>query len=77
MRPSIFDTNKSAGFTSGKIDVYYGPEETDPDTGDWCVVVKKNGKEVLRVPNSELLLVANGEGPKDMLIAGLAIYLSR
>lgn len=77
MRPNIFDTNKSAGFATPKFEVYYGPKETDPETGDWCMTIKKNGKEVFRVPNSDLLLVANGEGPKDMLIAGLALYLSK
>lgn len=77
MRPDIFDTNKSAGFNTTKLQVYYGPKATDPETGEWQFTITKNGKEVFSLLNSELLLVANGEGPKDMLIAGLALYLAR
>lgn len=77
MRPDIFDTNKSAGFNTTKLKVYYGPDATDPETGEWQFTITKNGKEVFSLLNSELLLVANGEGPKDMLIAGLALYLAR
>lgn len=77
MRPDIFDTNKSAGFNTPKLKVYYGQDSTDPETGEWQFTVTKNGKEVFSILNSELLTVANGEGPKDMLIAGLALYLAK
>jgi hypothetical protein len=77
MRPNIYDTRNEAGFDSPKFSVYYGGKEIDQDTEEWAFVIKKNGKEVFRVPNSELLQCANGESPTDMLIAGLALYLCK
>lgn len=80
MKPIIYSANNHAAIT-GKISCYYGPEETDPLTGDWMFVVWKNTvgsqKEVFRVSNTELLDVACGNSPSDMLIAGLALYLSK
>ena len=82
MKPVIYTTRDHAAINSGKISCYYGEQEADPVTGEWNFVVWKNStnglqKEVFRVPNSQLLEVSNGEGPMDMLLAGLALYLSK
>lgn len=75
MIPSIYDSRNEAGFNKDRIAVYYGYKVVDPDTDEWCFVVNKNGKEVFRATNSELLGIANGDSPKDMLIAGLTLYM--
>lgn len=70
-----------ASMETDKIRCYYGSKERDPLTSDWCFVVWKKSiggeKEVFRATNEQLLNVAYGERVSDMLIAGLALYLSR
>jgi len=82
MKPIIYTANDYASIDTGKISVYYGEREADPVSGEWSFVVWKNNpnglqKEVLRVSNSQLLDIASGEGPKDMLIAGLSLWLAK
>ena len=60
-----------------KYTAYYGYEEIDPVTGDWCCVIKKNGKEVARIPNSLLTPHCEGGGPGEMLLVGLGMYLGK
>lgn len=77
MKPNIYSTGDYCGFESGKVKVYYGHEQIDGTTEEWCFVVWKNGKEVARYTNSQLLDIACGDSPKAMLIAGLALYLGK
>lgn len=76
-RPDVYSASDYAGIETPRFKAYYGYEETDPTTDEWCFVVWKNGKEVFRERNTRLLQIANGEGPVDMLLAGLALYLSK
>lgn len=76
-RPDIYVASDYAGIETPRFKAYYGYEEVDPHTDEWCFVVWKNDKEVFRVRNTQLLDAACGDGPKDMLIAGLALYLSK
>ena len=41
-----------AGVSGGGIAFYYGYEETFRE--EWCFVVRKNGKETMRIPSTEL-----------------------
>ena len=75
MKPYISYTNRSVDIENGKFRVYYGEKETDPLTQDYCMVIWKGDKEVFRKTNAELLDIANGEGLKDLIIAGLVSYL--
>lgn len=77
MKPNIYSSSDYCGFESGKIKVYYGYEQVDQQTEEWCCVIWKNDKEVARYTNSQLLDIACGESPKDMLIAGLSLYLGK
>ena len=76
--PEIFDKNDSCGFVTPLISAYYGPSVIDPDTEEWCFIVKNNrGKTLFIRTNSELLTVAQGESPMHLLVAGMALYHSR
>jgi hypothetical protein len=77
MKPDISYSRYSAEIKSGKFKVYYGCDQVDPKTGEWNMVIWKNDKEVARFTNSELLAVAYGERPSDLMLAGLALYLGR
>jgi len=77
MKPNITISRDSAYIDSPKLTAYYGNQKTDKETEEWLFIVTKNGKEVFSATNSELLEVSFGEGPKDLLIAGLAMYLTR
>jgi hypothetical protein len=74
-KPYISYTNRSVDIASGKMRVYYGENELDVLSGDYCMVIWKGDKEVFRKTNTELLDIANGEGLKDIIIAGLVSYL--
>lgn len=76
MKPLIYSASDYASIDTGKFKAYYGYEEVG-QTEEWNFVVWKNGKEVFRKTNSELLDIACGEGPLDMLVAGLALYLGK
>lgn len=75
MIPYISYSNRSVLIEKDKYTIYYGEDETDELTGDYCMVIRKAGKEVFRRTNSELLSIANGESPQDLVIAGLVAYL--
>jgi len=60
-----------------KFKAYYGYEEVDKPTQNWCFVVWKNGKEVFRRTTEELAPIANGYGPAEMLLLGLALYMNK
>jgi len=76
-KPYIYTGTREVLIDTPRVKVYYGSEETDEVTGDFCFVVWKNGKEVFRRSNAELLDVACGESPEAIMIAGLAMYLAR
>lgn len=76
MKPTVYSGRHYSEILSGKYKAYYGENKTDETSGEWVFYLEKNGKEVFRATNSELLEVSGGEGPKDMLIAGIALYLS-
>jgi hypothetical protein len=75
MKPYITYDTRSAFMEKGNYKIYYGQDETDPTTNEYCMVIWKGDKEVYRATNSQLLDIANGEGLKDLLIAGLISYL--
>jgi len=82
MKPNIYTSTDNSGFETPKYRVYYGPDEIDLLTEEFCGVVyqkKSNGleKEVFRANNSKLLEYACGNSPEAMLIATLALYLSK
>jgi len=81
MKPVIYDHSTYSSILGGKLSAYYGQDETDERTGDWCAVIWKEGlngkKEVFRATNTELLEVASGNKPLDMLVAALALYLNK
>lgn len=66
-----------AGFEGGKWSANYGYENVDELTGDWMFVLKKDGKEVFRASNEQLLAICPEESPLGMCFAGMALYLSR
>jgi hypothetical protein len=74
MKPYISHSRESSEIKTDRHYIYYGPIVTD-EKGEWCCVINKNGKEVARYSNSQLLDVGSGESPKDMLIAAISLYL--
>ncbi len=76
MIPNNYIAGDYAGFDANKYKVYYGYEQIDQESEEWCFVVWKGGREVFRRTNSELLNVAAQESPEAMLIAGLSLYLA-
>lgn len=77
MRPEISYFNRSIEIDYNKYEIYYGENELDEYTGDYCLTIKKNGKEVYRKSNAELLDIANGESPLDLVLAGMVQYFCR
>jgi hypothetical protein len=77
LNPTAYHGSYSSSIEGHKVSVYYGPNEIDPSTGEYCFVVLKSGKEVFRRTNSQLLDIAGGDSPEAMLIAGLALYLNK
>jgi hypothetical protein len=75
MTPYIATSRTSAEIITSKFTFYYGDRFTD-FAGEWMFVVIKNNKEVFSKSNSELLSIASGEGPVDMLLAGIALFFS-
>jgi len=74
MVPLIYSSENQAGIETPKFKAYYGPDEIELETGDWCFVVWKNGKEVFRRTNSELTQIHEGS-PAEMLLTGLSLFL--
>lgn len=77
MKPTVYSGSNYAHIEGYKMSFYYGPDEIDEETGEWLFVARKNGKPAMLIPTSQLLEVAGGDGPKDMLLAGIALYLNR
>jgi hypothetical protein len=75
MKVYISYSNRSVDIETGRLQIYYGEKEIDERSGDYCFVIRKGDKEVFRKTNTELLDIANGEGVKDLIIAGLVSYL--
>jgi len=71
-----YSASDYASFKAGKYSMYYGYEEIDPVTNDWCFTVTKNGKEVFRVTNEVLLNYCPEPTPLGMLVAGCALYFN-
>jgi hypothetical protein len=76
-KPDISYSRNCAEMYTGRYKIYYGADITDPKTGDWMLVIWKNDKQVFSATNSELLAVAYGERPSDLMLAGLALYLAK
>lgn len=76
MKPFNYISSRFAGFDGAKVSCYYGANEDDPGE-EWCAVIFKNGKEVARYTNSELLEVAGQESPSGLIIAALSLYLNK
>lgn len=77
MIPQTYKSSDFAGIDGAKVRVYYGYDQIDPVTEEWCGVVWKNNKEVARYTNSQLLEVAPDDSPCGMIIATLALYLNK
>jgi hypothetical protein len=76
MIPNNYIGRDFASFDANKIKAYYGPNEIDQESEEFCFVLWKGGKEIFRRTNTELLNVAAQESPEAMLIAGLSLYLA-
>ena len=74
-----------AGLKVGEYHFYYGYEEPehpypknyegdDWDEGDWCFVVKKKNKEIMRIPSREL---GDQFEVAECLLEGVAIFLKK
>ena len=79
MKPYLSTASDYAEATSGKYQFYYGYEETDPNSEDWCFVARKGGKELMRLTNSELMSLCDvdQQSPQSMLLTGILAYLAR
>lgn len=77
MIPMNYLGSDYASFEGNKLSCYYGYEQIDERSEEWCMVIWKGGKEVFRKTNSELLAVAADESPLAMLTAGLSLYLNK
>ncbi len=82
MKPNIYSSGDYAGLETGRLKFYYGYEQTiadmdSPNAEEWCFVVWKDGKEKMRIPTTQLDDLGNMGSPKDYLLAGIALYLSR
>lgn len=79
MKPYISSASDYAEATSGRMSFYYGYEERDEITNDWCFVARKNNKEVLRLTNSQLLELCDTDkqSPESMLMIGILVYVGR
>lgn len=67
-----------AVLVSGNLRFYYGYEVEDPQTGDWCFQVKKDGVEFFRVKSREIEKAIKNERlsiVQDYLLAGIGMWL--
>lgn len=79
---NICSASDYAGLEAGKFRAYYGYEQiwknpNDPDGEQWAFVLWINGIEKMRVPTTQLDDLGNYGSPKDYLLAGITLYLSR
>lgn len=78
MQVKQYYSDDYAGLDSGNLKFYYGYEVEDQLTEDWCFQVKKDGKEIYRVPRSKIEESVNNrqlDMPQDYLIAGIGMWL--
>jgi len=77
MQVEEYHSDDYAGLESGNLKFYFGYEEIDEKTEEWCFVAKKDNKEILRIPQSELNKKCKNmlDMPQDYLIFGIGIYL--
>lgn len=78
MQVEQYYSDDYAGLVSGNLSFYYGYEVEDPDTEEWCFIVKKNGLEVFRLTTSKIeesIDDRNLNMPQDYLVAGIGIWL--
>lgn len=75
MTPQVYVSSRHASF-SGKVSGYYG---SDPDetSEEWVGILYKNGKEIFRRSNSQLLEVTGIESPEGCLMALLVLYVNK
>lgn len=78
MKIEQYYSDDYAGLVANNMSFYYGYEETDQLTDDWCFCVKKDGEEIFRttrtyiensVESTQLYM------PQDYLLSGIAIWL--
>ncbi len=74
---NCYRSSDNAGFTAGRWEGYYGSDEVDPITQDWCFILKRDGREVFRATNEQLLNHCPEESPLGLLVAGFALYMSK
>ena len=82
MKTTLYAGSDHAELKAGRIVAYYGPDYKidDPDSansGEWCFCLFKDSKEKMRIPTTQLDDLGNMGSPKDYLLAGIALYLSR
>lgn len=82
MKPNNYISSDHASFETAKYKAYYGCEEVDPASEEWCMVLVKKlpsglEKELVRYTNSQLLDISGNESPEGMLLAGLSLYFSK
>jgi hypothetical protein len=87
---SVYTSDDYCGMGCGRFQFYYGYEVTmcpikshktdddcyqkDCDKREWCFTADIDGKEVMKIPRSELLF--DGDEPYSYLIAGIGKFLS-
>jgi len=81
MQINVGCSDDYASLDSGKYEFYYGYEviynENDDDS-EWCFQVKEQGKEIMKIPTSEIIKQSGNsllDYPRDFLIAGIGIWL--
>lgn len=86
---NVYSASDYCGMSNGKHSFYYGYEETmcptkshkniddcddnNCDKREWCFTADIDGKEVMRVPQSELVFDTNE--PLEVLLAGIGKFL--
>ena len=78
MQVEQYYSDDYAGLDAGNLKFYYGYEVVDEKTSDWCFQVKKNGKEVYRLTETEIRESVDTrqlDSMQDYLLAGIGIWL--
>ena len=74
MTPQVYVSSRHASF-SGKVSGYYGQDPKE-ESDEWVGIIYKNGKEVFRRSNSQLLETAGIDSPEGCLMSLLVLYLN-
>lgn len=75
----VFSSDDYAFLNADRFTFYYGYEEMDVETEEWCFTVSKDKKEILRLKQSEIEKnsnLSNFSDVKDYLLIGIGLYLS-